>query len=175
MKNSILDLGCGRNKIDSAIGLDLHPQKGVDVVADLKKPLPFKTSSFDLVRASHVVEHLPDICSFLAEVHRVLKPGGRICILTPHYSTAGSYRDPTHVHHLAVKSFDYFCGLAGEDFLPVNYRFEMLQRRIIFGRKAHLGIEAWANRHPDLYEQHFAMLLPALEIEIWMKAVKKTD
>ncbi|KIX14888.1 hypothetical protein X474_07000 [Dethiosulfatarculus sandiegensis] len=134
--------------------------------------MPFKPSTFDLVRASHVVEHLPDICGFMAEVHRVLKPGGRIYILTPHYSAAGSYRDPTHIHHLALKSFDYFCGLTDEDFLPVQYRFEMLKRRILFGRKARLGIEAWANRHPDLYEQHLAMLLPALEIEIWMRALK---
>jgi SAM-dependent methyltransferase len=40
-------------------------------------------ASVDVVWASHVMEHLPDVEGFLASVRRVLKPGGHIAALVP--------------------------------------------------------------------------------------------
>lgn len=39
--------------------------------------------SVDVVWASHVMEHVPDVEGFLASVRRVLKPGGHLAALTP--------------------------------------------------------------------------------------------
>lgn len=172
MQLNALDLGCGGNKLPGALGLDLSPRPGVDLVADLAKPLPLASDAFDLVRLRHIVEHVPDLVALMAEVHRVCRPGAEVQILTPHFSAAASYRDPTHLRHLSLFSFDNFCGLAGEDFVPLGFRFELLERRLIFGRKGRLGLGAWANRHPELYEQHLAFLLPALEVRVVLRAVK---
>jgi len=168
----ILDLGCGRRKSPGAVGLDLNPAPGVDVVADVQAGLPFAEGSFTEVRLRHLVEHVPDLVRLMSEVHRVCRPGALARILTPHFSAAASYRDPTHVHHLSVRSFEFFCQTAPEDFRPLNFRYELVSQRIIFGRKGRLGLCAWANRHPGLYEQHLAFLLPALEVEVVLKVVK---
>jgi 2-polyprenyl-3-methyl-5-hydroxy-6-metoxy-1,4-benzoquinol methylase len=45
--------------------------------------LPFKEHTFDLVVAFQVIEHVPDEKLFLKEIHRVLKPGGRVILSTP--------------------------------------------------------------------------------------------
>lgn len=172
MPACILDLGCGRGKLPGTVGLDLSPHPGVDVLADFSKGLPFASGSFARARLCHVAEHAADLAALLGEVHRVLIPGGLIHIITPHFSSAASHTDPSHRLHLGLFSFDYFCGLAVDDFKPLGYRYQMLSRRLIFGRGGGLGVAAWANRHGRFYEQHLAWLWPALEVEVWLKAIK---
>ncbi|MQL52258.1 methyltransferase domain-containing protein [Desulfofundulus thermobenzoicus] len=73
----ILDLGCGPNKLPGAIGVDIRPGPVVDVVHDLNVyPWPFADNEFDLVYASHVLEHLDDVVRAVEEIHRITKPGG---------------------------------------------------------------------------------------------------
>lgn len=56
----------------------------VDVVtADCQERLPFEDGYFDRVLAIHVLEHLPDLPRALAEVRRVLRPGGRFAVVIP--------------------------------------------------------------------------------------------
>lgn len=172
MAARILDLGCGRSKHSGAVGLDLFPHPGVDLAADLNRPLPLTADSFDQVRLRHAAEHVDDLAALLGEVHRVLRPGGLAYILTPHYSAAAAWTDPSHRQRLGYFSLDYFCGLASDDFRPLSYRFALVERRLIFGKSGRLGLTAWANRHPRAYEQHLAWVLPALEVEFWLKALK---
>jgi ubiquinone/menaquinone biosynthesis C-methylase UbiE len=56
---------------------ELSHNEDVDrrIVADATK-LPFASDSVDVVCSRSVVEHLPDVDRFLAEAHRVLRPGG---------------------------------------------------------------------------------------------------
>jgi SAM-dependent methyltransferase len=53
--------------------------------------LPFRTGAFDVVVASDVVEHLPDLNRHLIEVGRVLTPGGQYLIKTPNRLLASAY------------------------------------------------------------------------------------
>jgi SAM-dependent methyltransferase len=53
------------------------------VAADCQERLPYDDAYFDRVLAIHVLEHLPDLPRALAEVRRVLKPGGRFAIVIP--------------------------------------------------------------------------------------------
>ncbi|HVN84449.1 MAG TPA: class I SAM-dependent methyltransferase [Candidatus Binatia bacterium] len=105
----ILDVACGRNKTAGAIGVDLFPVPGVDVIANIDQAsLPFGDASFDAIHASHVIEHVQSIPHLLSEMWRVAKPGAVVYLATPHYSWHGSWVDPTHRWHLSTRSFTYF-------------------------------------------------------------------
>jgi SAM-dependent methyltransferase len=47
--------------------------------------LPFPDASVDRVIASEVLEHIPDDVTAMAEIFRVLKPGGRVAVTVPRY------------------------------------------------------------------------------------------
>jgi len=105
----ILDVGCGANKFEGAIGLDNNPRTAADVIHDLGKiPYPFADDEFDLVVSNHVVEHVPDVMAFIAELHRVTRHGGRIRLLTPHYTNPDWANDPTHRNHINSYTFNTF-------------------------------------------------------------------
>ena len=62
--------------------------RGVDaVVADVEEGLPFEDARFATVHANQVIEHLHHTDRFLAEVGRVLAPGGLACISTNNLSS----------------------------------------------------------------------------------------
>jgi len=49
----------------------------------------FTENSFDMVSARHLIEHLPDPNRFMAEIARILKPGGYLYIRTPSSKALG--------------------------------------------------------------------------------------
>lgn len=59
----------------------LHPE--LNIVEGNALELPFNNEEFDTVIACEIIEHIIDIEVFLKEVHRVLKPKGRLIITTP--------------------------------------------------------------------------------------------
>jgi SAM-dependent methyltransferase len=94
-------------------------------------PFPFKDDSFDAILASHVLEHVPVIYEewngtrrdilfrLFEELHRILRPEGRLHILVP---LGGTEEALTHVGHCRQwfpKSFNYFGRPAGEE--PAKY------------------------------------------------------
>lgn len=99
----VLDAGCGSGPLSAALrargaimtGFDGSPamvelarqRLGDDMplyVADLAKPLPFTDDAFDVVVASLVLHYLRDWAGPLAELRRVLKPGGRVILSVNH-------------------------------------------------------------------------------------------
>ena len=105
----ILDVGCGWNKTPGATGMDSNPKTHADVIHDLGDiPYPFPGNQFDEIICRHVAEHVPDVMSFVTEIHRIAKPGGRIKIVAPHYSNPDWATDPTHRNHLNSYSFNCF-------------------------------------------------------------------
>jgi len=105
----ILDVGCGVNKYPGAIGIDRNSRTRADVLCDLDHfPYPFRDSSFDQLRAVHVIEHVSDVIRTIEEFHRLVRGGGTIHIVTPHYTDFSSFCDPTHRWHLNSFSLRYF-------------------------------------------------------------------
>lgn len=80
-----LNLGCGARALPSWTNLDFQAVPGLVLAHDLRTPLPFSNDTFDVVYHSHVLEHLSpaDAARFLAECHRVLRPGGVLRVLVP--------------------------------------------------------------------------------------------
>ena len=84
MKNIILDIGCGKNKKECAIGLDFRKNSSADIIADAHQ-LPFRNESFNHVYSSHLIEHFShrEIKNVLTEWIRVLKKKGIFEIRCP--------------------------------------------------------------------------------------------
>jgi SAM-dependent methyltransferase len=114
---AILDAGCGSGPLMEALrdrgavvsGFDLSPamvelarrRLGDDAdvrVADLGAPLPYPDDAFDVVVASLSLHYVEDWASALAELRRVLRPGGRLIVSIIH---------PT-VYAIVYPDADYF-------------------------------------------------------------------
>jgi SAM-dependent methyltransferase len=88
---------------------DIKPE-GVDMQSDIRK-LQFADASFDVVFASHVLEHIDDDRTALQEVYRVLRPGGLAILPVPIFgSTTIEYPFPCAAEHYHVRApgADYF-------------------------------------------------------------------
>src|SRR5271169_3782643 len=104
-----LDVGCGINKLKGSIGIDRNPDSRADVIVELDRfPYPFRDSSFDALQAVHVIEHVSDVIRSMEEFHGLVRPGGEVLIVTPHYTDFSSFCDPTHRWHLNSFSLRYF-------------------------------------------------------------------
>jgi SAM-dependent methyltransferase len=81
----LLNIGCGANYHPAWVNVDFEPISSEILRHDVITPLPFEASRFDACYCSHVIEHLsPDEARLLmAEIHRVLKPGGIARIVVP--------------------------------------------------------------------------------------------
>ncbi len=70
--------------------------------------LPLPDAAFDLVVSFETLEHFGEHDAFLAEVRRVLRPGGRLLLSTPErdtYSPADTAANPYHVRELSRVEF----------------------------------------------------------------------
>ena len=65
-------------------------------------PLPFEDTSFDTVVSFQVIEHIKDDLTYLKEIYRVLKPGGKAFISTPNIKMTLS-RNPWHIREYTAE------------------------------------------------------------------------
>jgi SAM-dependent methyltransferase len=102
----VLDLGFGEGYGTSLLAPKCHEIVGIDVeqkVVDYANQrhrtdnchfekydghtLPFDKEYFDIVVSFQVIEHIDNEPQFVSEIHRVLKPGGRLLLTTPNKAT----------------------------------------------------------------------------------------
>ena len=71
-----------------ALARSLHGERlaGADVL-QAGAPLPYADGRFDLVMSMDVIEHLPVPGPWLAELMRVVRPGGHLFLTTPNYGS----------------------------------------------------------------------------------------
>ncbi|MCL4870341.1 MAG: methyltransferase domain-containing protein [Anaerolineae bacterium] len=134
----LLDLGCGRGGLVEQLDHPLAQVVGVDPdwlslkehrlklprAAALSYALPFAAHSFDLIFASWVLEHLPHPQTDLAEIARVLKPGGVFVFITPNrqHPLVGLNRWLARFARLQDKLVETLYGRAAADTFPAYYR-----------------------------------------------------
>lgn len=92
-----LNIGSGDHYAPGWANIDTQPDVHPDVVASAVD-LPYPTGSVDALYAGHVLEHLDwdGARLALAEFHRVLRPGGLLCVVGP---DSTGVQPGTQLHH----------------------------------------------------------------------------
>jgi SAM-dependent methyltransferase len=107
----ILNLGAGNKLVKGAVQHDRTKHRPeIDVVWDLNDlPWPWDDSSFDMVVACAVFEHLRnDLVMTVNECWRILRPGGVLHMKLPFWKSDNAYRDPTHYWRFSLRTCDLF-------------------------------------------------------------------
>jgi SAM-dependent methyltransferase len=133
--DTVLDAGCGSGRVFQhrlagrvrrVVGVDVtdepraNPNIDGAVTGDLRA-LPLRDASFDLIVMSHVAEHLSEAEAAFRELARVLRPGGRLLLLTPnrwHYVPLAARLLPHRLH----VGFNRWRGVDARDVFPTRYR-----------------------------------------------------
>lgn len=184
----IIELGCGPNKSPSAIGMDMLPLDGVDIVHNLEEPFSFiPDNSVDEIRSSHLLEHVDNLDMLIREIHRVLKPSGKHVAVVPHWSNPYYYSDFTHQRFFGLYTFDYMASKETKLKRPVpdfysTVKFDIKSRHLNF--KSHFKIRNLFKQvvkrlvningyTQEFYEETFAHWIPCSDIKFIMSPVKK--
>ena len=133
----LLDVGCGSGAFMDRMrslgwrveGVDFDPQavevarsRGLETRTGTLEEQNYPAASFDAVTLSHVIEHLHDSLDALAECHRILKPNGRLSLVTPNADSFGhkwfglNWRGlevPRHLQIFTPRALSLLAGKAG--------------------------------------------------------------
>jgi SAM-dependent methyltransferase len=146
---SLLDIGCGDGVALARMrevgwndlhGVDLDQQavarareRGIDAHAGTVASAHYPDASFDVITMSHVIEHVLDPIDLMRECHRVLKPGGRMVVVTPNIESIGHRRfkqtwlhldPPRHLHLFNLRTLRQALDRSG------SWRLETLRSTI---------------------------------------------
>ena len=134
--------------------------------------LPFADGALDGISAFDVVEHFPAESALLAELHRVMRPGGRLLLSVPAYQWAWSSHDVAAGHHRRYTRRRLIRALTAAGFVPdrVTHAFaatfpffvaDRLRERLLgtsAQRVAVGSLPAWVER----------MLLRCTRLDAWL-------
>lgn len=123
----VLDIGCGSGTITrnilrtvgcTSIGIDVSEecikyaseksiQEGLasDFLVGSIESLPFIEKTFDIVIASHIIEHVPFPEKIFLELKRILKDGGILLLTTPNYTSFWPLAELIFDHTIAKKGY----------------------------------------------------------------------
>jgi SAM-dependent methyltransferase len=161
---TLLDIGCGdspyrflASEADNYIGVDVPRSTdfgyGINVSALFDgNNLPFANESVRTVLCTEVLEHVSDPRSLLAEIFRVLEPGGIVLATIP-WSARFHYKPWDYVRYTPTKlaelfsQFEITCLEArGTDWSAVGSKLMVMWSRSILGRPSDSTWIRWRNR-----------------------------
>lgn len=155
----VLDLGCRDGALtkhfldgNHVVGVDADREAlaqaaalGVETVwADVEESLPFGDEEFDVVVAAELLEHLREPSRLIAEMTRVLRPGGTIAGSVPN-----SFRLKNRLRFLAGKPVEenptHLHQFRGQDVLSLLASFEQPRLEYVVGRFVRFHPRLFAN------------------------------
>lgn len=184
----VMELGCGPNKKHAnAIGIDALDYEGVDIVGDALEIIKaFPEKSVSAVYTYHFLEHVDDVPVFLEEIARLLRPGGTLNVVVPHFSNPYYYSDVTHKKFFGLYTMCYFSQGGGLRRKVPTYQRELSYRltavKLVFkssppfyvrhGLKKLfeklVNISAYTK---ELYEEMFCYIVPCYEIYYQLRRI----
>lgn len=136
--HQLLDLGCGRgglveqlhHPVERTVGMDpdmasLRDHRlQIQRAAGLSNRLPFSSNQFDMIYCSWLLEHLVTPEADLAEIRRVLAPGGRFVFVTPNVNSPIALLNRVLGRAKPVQNrlIERLYGREAEDAFPTYYR-----------------------------------------------------
>jgi len=142
---SILDVGCGRGVLFGPLadggfevfGVDMSEDavRGCDPRAQVRiasrlSDAGFEAERFDQIVIWHVLEHMADPFDTLRECRRILKPGGRLIVAVPNFSSAQArwsgpdwfhLDPPRHLYHFSLEALQRLIAKSGFDVQSVHH------------------------------------------------------
>ncbi len=134
----LLDVGCGNGRFLAQMrelgwevtGVEPDPiavqvareRFGLEVFQGTLEEAGFPDNSFDAITMNHVIEHVPDPIGLLTECRRLLKPGGKLVVVTPNIRSLGArlfgeawrgWEPPRHLFLFSPKSLRVCAQRAG--------------------------------------------------------------
>ena len=108
-----LNLGCGLNKFDGYLNVDVSDLVKPDQIVDLNvTPWPWKDNEFGHIVAKDVLEHLGgdanDFVSVIKEMYRISDNGAVWEVQVPHWRCDVALDDPTHKRLITLGTFMLF-------------------------------------------------------------------
>src|SRR5437667_9763224 len=76
-------------EVDEAAAELARQEHGLTIHTGPIESAPFPEGSFDVITCQHVLEHIASPLPFLRSVARLLKPGGRLVMVTPNARSLG--------------------------------------------------------------------------------------
>jgi len=161
----ILDIGCGNNKTESAVGIDINPDTEADIIHNLNHfPYPFNDNEFDVVVCKQILEHLDDVGKVMDEIYRISRKSAKVIIEVPHFSCYYAFGDPEHKHF-----FSYF----STNFLTRKGKFTVIKNEITFHKSfRRYNLHRLFNKCPRAYERFWTFIIPAEHLHFELKVLK---
>lgn len=153
-----LNLGCGDDYRHGWENVDLFADK-VDARIDMNLDWPWADSMVDEIFSRGLYEHLKNFNHAWLESWRVLKPGGRMTLIVPHFASPLEPWPGQHIQHFSLHSFRV--NLVRPESYAKNPKFKTVSLRHWFGP----GL-SWMNWPSNIAPKWWEWLkLPTCEIE----------
>jgi SAM-dependent methyltransferase len=104
---------CGLDADRGALDIAIGRTPGADFRHGELPPIPWPDERFDCVVSFETVEHVEDDAAFVAEIRRVLKPGGILLLSTPNKELTSPDGPPTNPWHVREYRLDDLRALLG--------------------------------------------------------------
>jgi len=180
-------IGCGHKILKDYINVDYDKSLGAQLACDLDVPrYPIGSNVADEILCEMTLEHIKYPTKAIAEFHRILKPGGVLKIIVPHFSHFSSHFADIHISQFNCEYFyrwvqplqDIWGNKEGIDkwtYIPENNVFSSSTVKIIFpggllkllSRPFELIFNS-SKMTQGIYEHFFSNFYPANELHVKM-------